>query len=202
MGGATGRQTPWGETTGAATQCSDTVSLLAHGGAGVINTWGFAYVGGIIGLFSLSLLYVKATLEQRNDPSRPGSLTAAIASIGPTVIVIGGVCGLSLGLGIGGLLDDAFSDDADLSAVLTDLCDLRASGPGPLASGLHDDVAHVIDDGDIVSAEPAHRALHDSAVAPDTTMQDWADSVDQLAAGLAAADAATTWTCASEAPGN
>jgi hypothetical protein len=176
------------------------VSLLAHGGAGIINTWGFAYVGGIIGLFSLSLLYVKATLEQRNDPSRPNSLTAAIVSIGPAVIVIGGVCGVSLGLGIGGLLDDAFGDDADVSAVLTELCDLRTSGPGPLASGLHDDVAHAIDDLDIVSAEPAHRALHDDAVAPDTTTQDWAESVDQLAAGLAAADASTTWTCASETP--
>ncbi len=39
------------------------MSLLARASAGVINTWGFAYVGGIVGLFNVSLLSVEERVE-------------------------------------------------------------------------------------------------------------------------------------------
>jgi hypothetical protein len=109
------------------------MSLLAHGGAGIINTWGFAYVGGIIGLFGASLLYVNAKVNRRADVP-PNSTTSAIVSLGPAVIVVGGVCGVSLGLGFGGLLNSALIEDADVEAVLTELCDRRSSQLGRAAA--------------------------------------------------------------------
>lgn len=198
---ATTRQNLCSETSDPPAQSLATMSLLAHGGAGIINTWGIAYVGGIIGLFSASLLYVSAKVNRRAD-APPNSPTSAIASLGPAVIVVGGVCGVSLGLGIGGLLDSVLTEDADVDAVLTELCDLRSTQPIGLPPALHDDVVHAIDDLEIVSAEPVHRALHDVAAADQSTAQDWSNAIDRLAATLATADAASAWACNGEATTN
>ncbi len=93
------------------------MSVLAHGSAGLINTWGFAYVGGIVGLFVVSLLYVKARVEPRT-PSGRASIGQLIAAIGPMAIVVGGVCGVSLGLGLANVLESQFSDDAESIVVV------------------------------------------------------------------------------------
>jgi hypothetical protein len=94
------------------------MSVLAHGSTGLINTWGFAYVGGIVGLFVVSLLYVKARVELRTSPSGRVSVGQLIAAIGPIAIVVGGVCGVSLGLGLANVLESQFSDDAEVIVVV------------------------------------------------------------------------------------
>lgn len=127
------------------------VSVLAHRGAGIINTWGFAYVGGVIGLFSVSLLYVKSKLAA-NERSR----TAGLASLGPVVIVVGGLCGVSLGLGIATILDSLLEDDeVEASEVDAALCDRRAEQPGFDDGDLHVDIEHLIDDLDAAVARAA-----------------------------------------------
>ncbi len=163
------------------------MSLVAHGGADLINTWGFAYVGGVIGLFSLSLLYVKAKVDVRSDLSGAATLARAVASLGPAVIVVGGVCGMSLGLGVAGLLDSAF-ERADPNDVVAELCDLRTIGPGEPAPGLHEEVLHVIDDSNLTAAETPHRALHAMAAAPETTPQEWTAAINDLASVLTDSD--------------
>lgn len=134
------------------------MSVLAHGGAGIINTWGFAYVGGVIGLFSVSLLYVKSKLAT-NERSR----TAGLASLGPVVVVVGGLCGVSLGLGIATILDSLLEDDeVEASEVVAALCERRAEQPGFDDGDLHDDIEHLIDDLDAAVARAAHAAAHDA----------------------------------------
>ena len=171
------------------------MSLVAHAGADLINRWGFAYVGGVIGMFSLALLYVKAKVDQRTDSAGPNAWARAIASLGPVVILVGGVCGVSMGLGIAGVLDTTLGGDANLSDVLADLCDLRFTEPQEPRAALHDGVVHVIDDLDLAAAAPEHRALHAAAAAPEATVQDWVGSIDQLAASLAADGTAPERTC-------
>ncbi len=163
------------------------MSLVAHGGADLINTWGFAYVGGVIGLFSLSLLYVKAKVDVRSDPSGANARARAVASLGPAVIVVGGVCGVSLGLGVAGLLDSAF-ESADVNDVVAELCDLRTFGPSEPTPGLHEEVLHVIDDSDLTAAQTPHRALHMMAASPETTPQEWIAAIDHLASVLTDSD--------------
>ena len=156
------------------------MSMLAHVGSGAINTWGFAYVGGIIGLVSVSLLYVSARVTP--PVANPGRVSIArrVAAIGPLAIAIGGVCGVSIGLGIAGALDDRFSETVDVNEVIHDLSELRVRPPGPLGSRLHDDVDHVITDLDAVDAEAAHRSLHEAAASPETSQLEWNRAIDEL----------------------
>ena len=193
-GDATARQNLESDRTDPTAQQAEPVSLVAHGGADLINTWGFAYVGGIIGLFSLSLLYVKAKVDQRTDQTGATTLPRAVASLGPAVIVVGGVCGVSLGLGIAGLLDSAF-ESAEVDDVVAELCDLRTSGPTELPPALHDDILHVIDDNDLAAAEPRHSAFDAVAALPQATPQEWATTIDQLAAALVSDDQALDPVC-------
>ena len=178
------------------------MSLVAHGGADLINTWGFAYVGGVIGLFSLALLYVKATVDQRADPGGPNTWARATASLGPAIILVGGACGVSLGLGIAGILQTTLSEDAAVGDVLDELCELRSTGPQEPPPALHDDVLHVIADLDRASAEPAHRALHDVATSPNATVQEWASSIDRFAASLAPNSTDAERTCGIDVAAN
>ena len=48
------------------------MSVLVHG-TGIINTWGVAYFGGVIGLFSVSLLDVRNKLATSGRSNRADS---------------------------------------------------------------------------------------------------------------------------------
>lgn len=149
------------------------VSLLAHGGTGIINTWGFAYVGGVIGLFTVSLLYVKSKLTTNDRSQRAG-----LASLGPVAILIGGLCGVSLGLGTATILDSQLDDDVEASEVVAALCERRAAQPDFDDGELHDDIEHLIDDLDAPSARAAHQTAHD--VAPSDTATSVGRLIDEL----------------------
>lgn len=136
------------------------MTLLAHAGAGLINTWGFAYVGGIIGLFSVSLLYVKGKVTEQSSTAGQPSKRSGLAALGPGVIVIGGVCGVSFGLGTGSLLERQFFDDVEVSSVIERLCQTPYD-PAVANQALHDDIGHVADDLDAATARGVHRELHD-----------------------------------------
>lgn len=133
--------------------------LLAHIDAGIINTWGFAYVGGIIGLFSVSLLYVKAKIVERSNGAGETTKRSSLSVLGPGVIAIGGVCGVSLGLGTAGVLERAVGDDVDVSSVVLRLCD-PADEPIVEDQDLHEDIEHAVDDLDAVAARAVHSELH------------------------------------------
>ncbi|WP_040495351.1 hypothetical protein [Ilumatobacter nonamiensis] len=139
------------------------MNLLAHAGAGIINTWGLAYVGGVIGLFSVSLLYVKGKVTERSTVPGQTPKRSGLAALGPGVIFVGGVCGVSLGLGIGSFLERQFFDDVQVSEVVSELCD---STRDPLVADatLHDEVEHVIGDLDASAAQSVHRDLHDEGL--------------------------------------
>lgn len=167
------------------------MTILAHLDAGLINTWGFAYVGGIIGLFTVALLYVKGTVGDGSSGAGNGAPQSSLALLGRGVIVVGGLCGVSLGLGIAGLLERAFVDDIDVSSVVQRLCE-----PGAEDRDLHDDIEHAIDDLDAEAARAAHRDLHAGpTIGPDFDM-----SVDRLVMALTSADGNTVESCAASEP--
>lgn len=163
------------------------MSLIAHGAAGFINTWGFAYVGGIIGLFSVSLLYVKGKVVDRENGARKSWL----AALGPSVIAVGGVCGVSLGLGIAVVLDRVIVDDVAVAEVVSELC-LRSRDSAPVEdSELHDDLDHAIHDLNAALAAGAHRDLH----AGGQSGSERAVLVDRLVNELTAADGEQINSC-------
>lgn len=163
------------------------MSLLAHSTAGVINTWGFAYTGGIIGILSVSRLYVKARVEQPSATPGRTPVSQRIAATGPMAILVGGVGGPSLGFGLAGVVDRQLFEDAPFNEVV-DECALRLAPAAPVSSTLHDDVDHVISDLKASDAEPAHRAFHAAASSSTTAQQDWNDSIDGLVDALRRAD--------------
>ena len=65
------------------------MNLLGHSGADLINTWGFAYVGGVIGLFSLSLLYVKAPPAEAARRERQPAPRSACSAPGREAVTEG-----------------------------------------------------------------------------------------------------------------
>lgn len=163
------------------------MTILAHLDAGLINTWGFAYVGGIIGLFTVALLYVKGTLGDGSSRAGDGAPRSTLAVFGRGVIVVGGLCGVSLGLGLAGLLERAFVDDVDVSSVVQRLCE-----PGAEDRDLHDDIEHAIDDLDAEAVRAAHRDLH----AGPSIGPEFEASVDRLVMALTAADGDPVESCA------
>lgn len=192
---ATSSENHGGEPTTRSRAAGRSVSLIAHSSAGVINTWGFAYVGGIVGLFSVSLLYVKARIEPRSATSGRVSIVHLIGAVGPWAIAIAGVCGASLGLGFASLLDSQFFEAAEVDDVVEELCNVRLVGHSPLSSALHDDLDHVIDDLDATVAEQPHRALHEAARSSATSETDWNETVDQLVGALGAANSSGDRSC-------
>lgn len=166
------------------------VTLLAHAGAGLINTWGFAYVGGIIGLFSVSLLYVRGKVTEQSSIAGNSSKRSGLAALGPGVIVVGGVCGVSFGLGVGTLLERQFFDDIEVSSVVARLCE-TSYDPAVADQALHEDIGHVADDLDAVTARGVHRELHNGSLpAADRDML-----VDRLVSELTAADGNQIASC-------
>ncbi len=150
------------------------VSVLAHGGTGIVNTWGFAYVGGIVGLFTMSLLYVKRKVSASTSDT---GVVTGLASLGPIVVVVGGVCGASFALGAATIVDSRLSSDVDASEVVAALCEGRGESRDFDDGELHDDIEHLIDDLDAPNARTAHQAAHDGIPSnPALTSQ----SIDQL----------------------
>lgn len=166
------------------------VVLLAHVSTGIINTWGFAYVGGIVGLFSVSLLYVKGKVTDRSSGVGQPSKRSGLAALGPGVIVAGGVCGVSFGLGGASLVERLFFDDVDVVAVVSQLCD-PAYDPSAADPTLHDDIEHLADDLDATTARGVHRELHDDALDPAAREL----LVDRLVAELTAAEGSRIASC-------
>ncbi|MEP1122804.1 MAG: hypothetical protein ABJH68_02800 [Ilumatobacter sp.] len=166
------------------------MTLLAHAGAGLINTWGFAYVGGIIGLFSVSLLYVKGKVTEGSSIAGRPSRRSGLAVLGPGVIVVGGVCGVSFGLGAGSLLERQFFDDVEVSSVVERLCE-TSYDPAVAELSLHDDIGHVADDLDAATAQGVHRELH----ARNLQAEERNLLVDRLISELTAADGNQIASC-------
>lgn len=162
------------------------MTLLAHIDAGLINTWGFAYVGGVIGSFTMALLYVSGRVNEGSAGRTSPPARSRLAVLGPGVIIVGGVCGISLGLGIAGLLERTLVDEVDVAAVVERLC-------GPVAENeeLHDDIEHAVDDLGAELARVAHRELH----ARPGTSQARAEAVDRLVLELTTADGDRVESC-------
>lgn len=158
------------------------MTLLAHLDAGLINTWGFAYTGGIIGLFTMALLYVKGRVA--DGSTRSSATRSKLAVLGPGVIAAGGVCGVSLGLGIAGLLERTLVDEVDIASVVERLC-----APGAEGADLHDDIVHAIDDLSAEDAGAAHLELHAGLRT--------GDAVDRLVLALTTADGDRVDSCES-----
>lgn len=166
------------------------MTLLAHGGAGVVNTWGIAYTFGVIGLFSVSLLYVKGKVTERTAVDGPVPKRSLLAAIGPGAIAVGGVCGVSIGLGIAGIAEPFFEHDVEVTEVVAALCQ-TVDDPSAINASLHDDIEHVIDDLDDDASRSVHQQLHDTAVTPDEPSA----VVDRLMVALTVADGQPTTPC-------
>ncbi len=78
------------------------MSLLAHAGSGIVNTWGFAYVGGVVGLITSSLYYVHRSVARRSEGGEAPTLPMR------WIVPIGFAAGISIGLGTGRLLESTF----------------------------------------------------------------------------------------------
>ena len=166
------------------------MTLLAHGGAGVVNTWGIAYTCGIIGLFSVSLLYVKGKVTERTAVDGTVSKRSLLAAIGPGAIAVGGVCGVSIGLGIAGIAESFFDHDVEVTEVVAELCQ-TSYGPAAIDGALHDDIEHVIDDLDDEASRTIHQQLHDDPVTGDEALV----VVDRLIVALTVADGQPATSC-------
>ena len=167
------------------------MSLLAHGAAGLINTWGFAYVGGIVGLFSVSLLYVKGKVVDEQITNERAGRRSKLAALGPGVIAVGGVCGVSFGLGTAGVLDRIVDDHVEVSEIVAELCSRPTELTLKMDDDLHDDIDHAIDDLDATAAGGAHRELHaDNLTEPDRTAL-----VDRLVNELSEANGTPVTSC-------
>ncbi|MGD9999593.1 MAG: hypothetical protein AB7H92_19210 [Microbacteriaceae bacterium] len=84
------------------------MTVLAH--AGTIDTWGFAYAGGVIGAVVTSLWLVRHDVVHTRD-TEPGSG----GRLPRSWVLVGLVCGVSLGLGVGRTLDRILTDDAEVN---------------------------------------------------------------------------------------
>lgn len=155
------------------------MSLLAHAGSGLVNTWGFAYVGGVVGLISSALYYV-----HRSVLLRSGTGPAPRFSM-RWIVPIGFVAGISIGLGTGRLLASALDAPPTADELVTDVCRAMGAGdPGAFAD-VHDDLEHFTSDTDAPLVAAAHEALDRAIVASP-------DRIDAEAHRLVAAlDAAT-----------
>ncbi|MGE3449735.1 MAG: hypothetical protein AB7H92_19370 [Microbacteriaceae bacterium] len=85
------------------------VTVLAHAG-GAIDTWGFAYAGGVIGAVVTSLWLVRHDVVHTRDTD-PGPRRRLSRSW----VLVGLVCGVSLGLGVGRALDHVLTDESEVN---------------------------------------------------------------------------------------
>lgn len=81
--------------------------MLAHGND-LINTWGFAYTGGVIGTFATALWLVHHDLRRKSDT---GDGSTPSARLPRWLVLVGLIGGISIGLGVGRLLDGAIHDE-------------------------------------------------------------------------------------------
>ncbi len=166
------------------------MTLLAHGTTGVVNTWGMAYTFGIVGFFSVSLLYVKGKVTERTAVDGAAPKRSLLAAIGPGAIAVGGVCGVSIGLGIAGIAAPFFEHDVEVTEVVVALCQ-TVDDPSAINASLHDDIEHVIDDLDDDAARSVHQQLHNTALTDDETRT----AIDRLIVALTVADGQPTTPC-------
>lgn len=141
------------------------MTLVAHAGSGIVNTWGFAFVGSVLGIFTTSLFFVHRTVTLRAER---GSTTAEYPF--RWIILAGFVGGISIGLGTARLLDAMLEDTPTAADLVRELCTAADSGRPDAFDDVHIRLVHYTDDtGDAVVVE-AHTRL-DLAVAraPDQT---------------------------------
>ena len=138
------------------------MSLLAHAGSGMVNTWGFAYVGGVVGLISSALYYV-----HRSVLLRSGAGPATRFSM-RWIVPIGFVAGISIGLGTGRLLASALDAPPTADELVTDVCRAMSQGDPAAFADVHDDLEHFTADTDAPLVAAAHDALDRAiVVSPD-----------------------------------
>ena len=165
------------------------MTLLAHGGAGVVNTWGIAYTFGIIGLFSVSLLYIKGKVTERtavNAPLRSGRywLRSAPASLRSAGSAESRSAWASQGS------PNRSSITTSRSPKSSPSCAKTIDDPSAIDGALHDDIEHVIDDLDDDPSRTIHQQLHDDPVTGDEALV-----VDRLIIALTVADGQPATSC-------
>lgn len=133
------------------------LALLAHGG--LINPWGLAYTGGVIGTVTTALWIARHNVALNTDAPRRARLPRWF-------IPVGFACGVSLGLGVGGLLERLFATTPDALGVARQLCDLTE--PTDETAELHEDLDHLADDLEHGPLARAHADLHAAATTADS----------------------------------
>lgn len=136
------------------------MSLLAHTGSGLINTWGFAYVGGVISLVTAALYYVHRTIAHRASSPRSASRSYPFRAIVP----LGFVCGVSIGLGSGRLLESAIDTAPNTAELVQEICAAAATDQPGAFDAIHDDIEHYAADRSDNAVTQAHTNL-DNAIA-------------------------------------
>lgn len=135
------------------------MSLLAHAGSGLVNTWGFAYVGGVIGLFAAALYFVHRTIAIRASSPQPANRSGPFRAIVP----LGFVCGVFIGLGTGRLLESAIETTPTASELFQQICVAAESGRPDAFDAVHDDIDHYAGDQSNKTIARAHTNL-DTAI--------------------------------------
>jgi hypothetical protein len=135
------------------------VTVLGHA-EGPIDVWGFAYAGGVIGIVATALWLVHQAVARSTDPERAVDVVRRLPR---WLVLVGFVCGVSIGLGTGRVLDHLFADPLDPAEVATRLCDAAAAPSGDFRA-VHDDLDHLAADLDSADLARAHDLL-DAAVA-------------------------------------
>lgn len=160
------------------------VSLIAHAGGGFINTWGFAYVGGVVGFFTSALFYVHRTITLRaaNSPAQSYPFR--------WIVPVGFLAGISIGLGLGQLLESTFESAPTADELVGQLCRTIPGREGAF-DPLHADINHFIADNDNPSVMTAHDAL-DAAIAQDREVS---PAVAKMIAALDASSTSQNPTC-------
>lgn len=135
------------------------MSLVAHAGSGLVNTWGFAYVGGVVGLISSALYYVHRSVLLRSGTGPEPRFSMR------WIVPIGFVAGISIGLGTGRLLASAFEAPPTADELVTDVCRAVTAGHRDAFADVHDDLEHFTSDTDAPLVAAAHEALDRAIVA-------------------------------------
>ena len=128
--------------------------MLAHGD-GLINAWGFAYTGGVVGAIVTALWLVHHDVARSPRTERVG---ASVGRLPRWLVLVGLVCGISLGFGGSRLIDRTLQDTPDPLDVATRLCDAAANQPDELVN-VHSDLEHVVNDLGSPDLERAHTSL-------------------------------------------
>lgn len=130
------------------------MTLVAHT-AGLIDAWGFAYVGSVLGAVVSGLWIVRSEIGDRSSRAR--------YQVPRWTILVGFVCGGSLGLGSARMLEHALSDPPNAASVAREVCAAGAAADVAVRlSRVHADIDHIARDvGESAALDEAHTRLHD-----------------------------------------